>query len=214
MLWETSQQQSVDTAISQREFKDYRNAISLRGASKWKLSMSWRTWLSRILMSRDLLHSYLMKWKWLHTLALIFAILCKVDEMVTHTLAFLKHVVYTELCYPRSNSWGLCSGKQIFDLQFGVFPTSSNGASPNRQFYWLYKVLDHDSGKQVCFHSMKLYTPHHFIYFFFSDAPNLVKTARNCLLHLAHNRCMWNNTGKLFVLWQHVAQMSYGDASS
>lgn len=36
-------------------------------------------------------------------LGLIFAILWKVDEMVTHTLAFLKHVVYSELCYPRSN---------------------------------------------------------------------------------------------------------------
>ncbi len=50
-----------------------------------------------------------------------------------------------------------------------------------------------------------------FIYFF-SDAPHLVKTARNCLFHSGfgkHSRPMWNGGNYLF--WEYIAEHYHGD---
>ena len=59
-----------------------------------------------------------------------------------------------------------------------------------------------------------LYAPHRYIYFF-SDAPHLIKTTRNCLMHSGATkgtRYMWNNG--LYVLWQHITSMVYEDFDS
>lgn len=91
-------------------------------------------------------------------------------------------------------------------LQFLGFDAISDGASPNRRFYRLHKALDGDADKDVCYRTINLFALHRFISFF--DAPRLVKTARNCLLHPGDGRCtryMWNNG--LGILWQHITQM-------
>ena len=69
------------------------------------------------------------------------------------------------------------------------------GASQNRRFYRLHKPLDGESDKDVCYRTLNLFAPHRFVYFF-ADAPHLIKTTRNCLLHSGSSTCtryMWNN---------------------
>ena len=87
---------------------------------------------------------------------------------------------------------------------------ASDGASPNRSFYRLHKRLD-GGDEDLCYRTVNLYAPHRFIYFF-SDAPHLIKTTRNCLLHSGSGTCtryMWNNGH--YILWSHIAQMFYQD---
>ena len=69
-----------------------------------------------------------------------------------------------------------------------VIAATSDGASPNRSFYRMHKALDGDSGKEVCYRTINFYAPHRFIYFF-SDAPHLIKTTRNCLYHSGSGSC-------------------------
>ena len=48
--------------------------------------------------------------------------------------------------------------------------------------------------------------------YFFSDAPHLVKTARNCLFHSGsgkHTRQLWSNNK--FLLWEHIARLYFSD---
>ena len=95
-----------------------------------------------------------------------------------------------------------------------VIAATSDGASPNRQFYRKHKAMDGGTDKDVCYRTVNLYARQRYIYFF-SDAPHLVKTARNCLLHSGSDKCtryMWNEG--FFVLWQHVAQMYYQDVEN
>ena len=130
-----------------------------------------------------------------------FAVLEKVDEMAALALAFLVRGVCTELmlCIAHFATSG-ATASQLITLfweavcflettcHLWVFAATSDGASPNGRFYRLHNALDGDTGKDVCFRSINLYAPYRFIYFF-SDAPHLVKTARNCLMHTGHDRC-------------------------
>ena len=88
-----------------------------------------------------------------------------------------------------------------------VIATTSDGASPNRRFFRLHKELDGMAGKDVTYRVINLFAPWRFIYFF-SDAPHLMKTARNCLSHSGFGTCtryMWN--AEKFLIWQHIAQL-------
>ena len=87
-----------------------------------------------------------------------------------------------------------------------VISATSDGASPNRSFYGLHKLI---GGKEmgVCHYTLNLFAPYRNIYFF-SDAPHLVKTARNCLLHSGGGKCtrrMWKDDKEL--LWSHITQV-------
>lgn len=156
-------------------------------------------------------------------LELNFAVLEKSDEIATHALAFLVRGVCTELkfCLAHFATTGVTAA-QLMPLfweavgilettcNLWVIATTSDGASPNRRFYRLHKQLDGDDG-DVCNRTVNLYAPHRFIYFF-SDAPHLIKTTRNCLLHSGSGTCtryMWNNGH--YILWSHIAQMFYQD---
>ena len=60
------------------------------------------------------------------------------------------------------------------------------------------------------YRTVNLYSPDRFIYFF-SDAPHLVKTARNCLYNSGFGlstRYMWIDGD--FIIWQHIIQL-YND---
>ena len=88
------------------------------------------------------------------------------------------------------------------------------GASQNRRFYRFHKPLDGESDKDVCYRTLNLFAPHRFVYFF-ADAPHLIKTTRNCLLHSGSSTCtryMWNNG--MYLLWQHITQMFFQDIDS
>ncbi|XP_022793325.1 uncharacterized protein LOC111332285 [Stylophora pistillata] len=75
----------------------------------------------------------------------------------------------------------------------------------------MHKALDGNADGDVCYRTINLYATHRFIYFF-SDAPHLVKTTRNCLYSSGHGSCtryMWNDGH--FILWQHIAHLFYQD---
>ena len=63
-----------------------------------------------------------------------------------------------------------------------VCATVSDGASPNRKFYELHAALvGKEFSADVVHRTINLFAPARYIYFF-SDAPHLLKTSRNCLL--------------------------------
>ena len=92
-----------------------------------------------------------------------------------------------------------------------VIATTSDGASPNRRFFRLHKGLDGMADKSVTYRTINLFAEWRYIYFF-SDAPHLMKTARNCISNSGSGRCtryMWN--ADKFLIWQHFAQIYHED---
>ena len=73
------------------------------------------------------------------------------------------------------------------------------------------KLVDGNSNKNAVHQIVNLYCPDRFIYFF-SNAPHLVKTNRNCLYNSEHGLSthnMWNNGHCL--VWHHIMQLYYED---
>ena len=90
----------------------------------------------------------------------------------------------------------------------------SDGASPNRLFYELHGGLANPGNGDLITCTTNLFAPSRKIYFF-SDAPHLLKTTRNCLFNSGsgtRTRCMWNDDK--YMLWNHVAQLYYADLDS
>ena len=160
-------------------------------------------------------------------LELNYAVLEKVNEIATHALAFLVRGVCTDLkfCLAHFATTGATSA-QLMPLfweavciletscNVWVIAATSDGASPNRRFYRLHKPLDGDVGTDVCYRAVNIFAPHRFVYFF-SDAPHLVKTTRNCLMHSGSGKCtryMWND-GQ-YLLWQHITEIFYQDVDN
>ena len=153
-----------------------------------------------------------------------YGVLEKTNEIATDTLAFLIQGVCTELkfCLAYFATTGVTAAQMmplfweavaILETSYNlwVIAATSDGASPNRRFYRLHKLLDEDADTDVCYRTVNLFAHHPFIYFF-SDAPHLVKTTRNCLLHSGSGNCtryMWNDG--LFILWQPITQIFYQD---
>ena len=89
-----------------------------------------------------------------------------------------------------------------------------DGASPNRLFYQLHADLVEPDCGDVINYTPNLFAPSRNIYFF-SDAPYLLKTTRNCLFNSGsgkHTRYMWNNDN--YMLWDHIAKLYYSDLDS
>ena len=63
-----------------------------------------------------------------------------------------------------------------------VIAAVSDGASPNRNFFQMYKLLDDKVDCDVVHRTVNLFSSDRYIWFF-ADAPHLIKTARNCLYH-------------------------------
>ena len=78
----------------------------------------------------------------------------------------------------------------VFELfcNLWVCAAVSDGASPNRLFFELHAdLMDPDSGDLVHY-TTNLSAPSRKIYFF-SDAPHLLETARNCLFNSGRGKC-------------------------
>ena len=102
----------------------------------------------------------------------------------------------------------------ILEITVGlkVIATTSDGASPNRAFYRMHFAFDAND-KPVTFRSPNIYSLENRFIWFFSDAPHLIKTTRNCLSNSGAGRAtryMWNNN--LYMLWNHISQMYYEDS--
>ena len=90
----------------------------------------------------------------------------------------------------------------------------SDGASPNRLFYQLHADLVEPDCGDVINYTPNLFAPSRNIYFF-SDAPHLLKTTRNCLFNSGsgkRTRYMWNNDN--YMLLDHIAKLYYSDLDS
>ena len=155
-----------------------------------------------------------------------FATLEKVNDVASHVLVFMVRGVCIELKFGLANfATTSVTAHQLIPLfweavclletacNLWVIATIADGTSPNRRFFRLHKALADVQG-DVCYRTKNLYAPHRYIYFF-SDAPHLIKTTRNCLMHsraTKGTRYMWNNG--LYVLWQDITSMVYEDFDS
>ena len=63
-----------------------------------------------------------------------------------------------------------------------VIAAVSDGASCNRKFYKMHDMLDGKGGADVVHRTINLFALDRYIWFF-SDAPHLLKTTRNCVYH-------------------------------
>lgn len=148
----------------------------------------------------------------------------KVDMIATHALPLLVCGVCTDLKFGLAHfvTTGITAA-QLMPLfweavcilettcNLWVIEATSEGASPNKRFYRLHKPLDGGADGDVCYCTVNLYAPHRFVYFF-SDAPHLVKTTRNCPKSsgsVSGTRYMWNN-GQ-YILWQNITEIVYQD---
>lgn len=130
-----------------------------------------------------------------------FGTLDKVNDIATHALAFFVRGICTELKFSLAyfatdgvTSHQLmplfCEAIGILEMSCSlwVIATTSDRASPNRRCYHMHKPLDDNADGDVSYHTINVYAPHRYIYFF-SDAPHLVKTTRNCLYSSGHGSC-------------------------
>ena len=148
----------------------------------------------------------------------------KPTAIATHVLAFMVRGIASDLKYilgyfstENLTSYQIMpifwKAVSILELSCNlcVCATVSDGAPPNRKFYDLHvNLVDEDHSTDFIHRTVNLFSPSRCIYFF-SDAPHLVKTARNCLFNSGfgkHSRLMWN--GKELI-WNHIAQLYHSD---
>jgi len=225
---------------SQRRLKDYQNAIKPdRGFEKGVTDVHKQQMDSYFDVQRNVVLLFdemkvlnkttgeLIGFRDLGDPDLNFEALEKVDMIATHALAFIVHGVCSDLKFGLAHFattdnteaqlmplfWeAVCILETTCNLW--VTAATSDGASPNRRFYRLHKPLDGDADGDVCYRTVNLYAPHRYVYFF-SDAPHLVKTTRNCLKSSrsgSNTRYMWNN-GQ-YIMWQHITEIFYQDIDS
>ena len=150
------------------------------------------------------------------------------NDLATQALAFLVRGVATDLKYTPAyfltkdvTSYQLMSlfWKAVCVLEVAcnlwICATVSDGASPNRRCYELHAdISDNQVEPDEIVHStINLYCPSRKIYFF-SNAPHLVKTVRNCLFNSGcgkRTRHLWNNNK--YLLWEHISKMYFADIS-
>lgn len=156
-----------------------------------------------------------------------FGTLEKADTIASHALVFFVRGICTQLkfslAYFATNGVTSHQLMPLFWEAIGVLEltcnlwviaSTSDGASPNRRLYRMHKPLDNNAEDDLCYRTINLYAPQRYIYFF-SDAPHLVKTTRNCLYSSGHGSCtryMWNDRN--YVLWQHIVQLFYQDVEN
>jgi len=150
-----------------------------------------------------------------------------VKELATHVLVFLVKSIVNPLSYSFATfaTTGVTSF-QIMSIfwkavcyleQIGlkVVSCTADGASPNRKFFRMHKLLECDSGKEVVYRAKNIHTKDSRFIYFFCDVPHLIKTARNCLSNSGSGRAtrfMWNNG--LYILWSHISHLYHDDLDS
>ena len=100
----------------------------------------------------------------------------------------------------------------ILELTCGlkVVAETCDGASSNRKLFKMHKLLEpkEPNKADVTYKVRNLFSREPRNIYFFSDAPHLMKTARNCFANSGAGtgtRFMWNDGH--FILWTHLTQM-------
>ena len=119
------------------------------------------------------------------------------EKIASHILSFYVRGIATNLQFPMAyfattnvKSFQLMplfwEAVSILELSCGlkVIATVSDGASANRSFYEMHKNIDgvilSNEDEDVVYRTINLFSPDQYIWFF-SDAPHLMKTIRNCI---------------------------------
>ena len=149
-------------------------------------------------------------------------------ELATHALVLFVRGLCTDLKFAFANFgtrgvtayqlvpifWKAVSILEL-TCHLSIIATTSDGASPNRKFYRIHFDMDGGAEKDVCYRVVNPFAESLRYIYFFSDAPHLVKTTRNCLMHSGAGRCtrsMWNNG--LFLMWSHIRDIYNFDQES
>ena len=155
-----------------------------------------------------------------------FAVFEKV-ELASHVLVLFVRGLCTDLKFALANfgtqritSYALVPifwkavGILEMTCNLWVIAAISDGASPNRKFFRLHFGLDGGSGKDVVYRVKNMFAMYRYIYFF-SDAPHLIKTSRNCLYHSGAGNCTryMSNNG-LELIWGHIMDIYNMDQDS
>ena len=146
--------------------------------------------------------------------------LTSINELATHALAFLVRGVATDFKYTLVyfltkdvTSYQLMSlfWKAVCVLEIAcnlwICAAVSDGASPDQQCYEMHADIADNSSEGLVHATINLFCPSRKIYFF-SDAPHLMKTARNCLFNSGsgkRTRHLWNNDK--YMLWEQIAKL-------
>ena len=90
-----------------------------------------------------------------------------------------------------------------------VVAATCYGVSANRKFFRMHFGLTHDdelnADTDVVHRTINFFSEDKRYIYFISDAPHLLKTARNCLINSGSGKgtgFMWN--GGLFLIWNHI----------
>ena len=94
-----------------------------------------------------------------------------------------------------------------------VIASVSDDASANRKFFRMHSMMDNSlEDRGVVHRTINLFAPSRYIWFF-SDAPHLLKTTRNCIYHSGessnHSRCLWNDGQH--ILRRHISRIADED---
>ena len=149
------------------------------------------------------------------------------ESITTHALVFMVKGICSKLQYVLGYfATAAITGCQLFPIfwravalleitcNLFVVATTADGATANRRLFKMHEEMgdvSHDNDKDVIYKVLNMYATDRYI-FFFSDAPHLLKTCRNCLFHSGsgrHSRLMWNNGKEL--LWTHISSAFYQD---
>ena len=156
------------------------------------------------------------------------AFMGKENNLASHALLFSVRGTSSHLCFPVAYFatdaiistqlialFWRCVAIMELNCNLWVIATVCDGATANRKFFSLHKSLDrHPTGSDVVYRTTNIFCRNRYI-FFISDAPHLMKTARNCLLNSGSGnkaRCMWFKDQ--FILWRHIADIYNKDLES
>ena len=141
------------------------------------------------------------------------------DTLASHALVFYLRGVTTNLKYSfsyfatdgavsvqlMSLFWNAVSILE-FNCNLWVIAVTCDGASSNRSFFQL-----HHEDNELCHKTENVCAPYRYI-FFFSDAPHLLKTTRNCWANSGSgkfSRYLWNDNKH--ILWSHLTKIFFED---
>lgn len=145
------------------------------------------------------------------------------NTIASHILAFMINSIAGNfrfvLGYFATNS---LKSVQLFNLfwkaigiltltcKLKVVAATGDGASVNRKFIKMHSDIMDTGTSNVIYKTHNLFAPDEFIYFF-SDAPHLIKTSRNCLYNSGSgkkSRYLWNG---MDMQWNHITNMFFKD---
>ena len=155
------------------------------------------------------------------------AVLNKVDSLATHVLVIMVRSIVNPLSYTFATfATSGISSYEFFPLFWRavgilegtcglkVIAAPADGTSCNRSFLKMREGYSDDDGEAV-YKTPNIFSDDERFIIFFSDAPHLMKTTRNCLRNsgsTSSSRFMWNNG--MHIMWKHVAQFYYADVDS